>query len=144
MYKRPLLSLAGWCRLSSVHVRRAQGRPIHLWDALSGELRGSYRAYNAVDEVTAAHCCGFSSDGARIFAGYNKMLRIFDVGCPGRAYTEIVTHRRDAPGLQGAPAVHPAAPFHCLTHCSCLLKHALTCEQYAWEAYREEASLSLE
>ncbi len=86
-------------------ARHAQGRPIHLWDALSGELRGSYRAYNAVDEVTAAYCCGFSSDGSRIFAGYNKMLRVFDVGCPGRAYTEIVTHRRDAPGLQGAPAL---------------------------------------
>ena len=95
-------------------MRHAQGHPIHLWDALSGQLRGSYRAYNAVDEVTAAYCCGFSSDGGRIFAGYQKMLRVFDVGCPGRAYTEIVTHRRDAPGLQGAPCHVPclAAVLH--------------------------------
>ena len=83
-------------------VVSTQGRPVHLWDALSGQLRASYRAYNAVDEVTAAYCLAFSSDGGRILAGFNKALRIFDVGRPGRAYTEVVTHKRDAPGLQGA------------------------------------------
>lgn len=50
-----------------------QGHPIHLWDACNGALRCTYRAYNAVDEITAAYCASFSGDGTKVVAGYNKV-----------------------------------------------------------------------
>lgn len=37
-----------------------RGHPVHLWDACSGQLRCSYRPYNAVDEPTAAYSLAFS------------------------------------------------------------------------------------
>jgi WD40 repeat protein len=79
----------------------AQARPIHLWDAVTGQLRATYRAYNAVDEVTAAYCVAFSHDSTRILGGFNKSIRIFDISTPGRTCTEIVTHTKATPGLQG-------------------------------------------
>ncbi len=78
-----------------------QGHPIHLWDALSGELRASYRVYNAADEVTAACSIAFDGQGQRLFAGLNNRLCIFDVARPGRYCKNIVPHSRASPGLQG-------------------------------------------
>lgn len=80
-----------------------QAHPLHLWDAVSGQLRATYRAYDAVDEVTAAYSVAFSRDGTRMLGGYNKAIRIFDTSRPGRFYTEIVTHSKKSHGLQGAP-----------------------------------------
>ena len=37
-----------------------QGHPVHLWDALSGQLRATYAAHNAADEVHAATSLAFS------------------------------------------------------------------------------------
>lgn len=79
-----------------------QARPIHLWDALTGQLRATYRGYDAVDEVTAAYSVAFSHDCTRILGGYHKCIRIFDLSRPGRSYTEVVTHSKASPGLQGA------------------------------------------
>lgn len=56
-----------------------------------------------MDEVTAAYSVAFTRDGMRLLGGYNNMIRIFDTSRPGRFYTEIVTHSRRSPGLQGAP-----------------------------------------
>lgn len=95
-----------------------QGHPIHLWDALSGELRASYRVYNAADEVTAACSIAFDGQGQRLFAGLNNRLCIFDLARPGRYYKNIVPHSRASPGLQGvafhvrfrdAPGEQPAS-----------------------------------
>ena len=80
----------------------AQGHPVHLWDALSGQLRASYRAYNAVDEVHAAYCVAFTPDGGRLLAGFNRAVCAFDVARPGRECAQIVTHSKASPGLQGA------------------------------------------
>lgn len=79
-----------------------QAHPLHLWDAVSGQLRATYRAYDAVDEVTAAYSVAFNRDGTRLLGGYNKAIRIFDTSRPGRFYTEIVTHSKKSHGLQGA------------------------------------------
>ena len=78
-----------------------QGHPIHLWDALSGQLRASYRVYNAADEVTAACSIAFDAQGQRLYAGLNNRLCIFDVARPGRYCKNIVPHTRASPGLQG-------------------------------------------
>ena len=83
------------------YYKAMQGHPIHLWDALSGELRASYRVYNAADEVTAACSIAFDAQGQRLFAGLNNRLCIFDVARPGRYCKNIVPHSRASPGLQG-------------------------------------------
>ncbi|XP_050308724.1 telomerase Cajal body protein 1 homolog isoform X1 [Anthonomus grandis grandis] len=77
------------CWISSGH----QG-PIHLWDAFTGDLRCSYRGYNAVDELESAMCVSFSADGQNVFCGYRKNVKIFATGRPGREYVEYpITHQ---------------------------------------------------
>jgi len=60
----------------------ARAHPIHLWDACTGALRCTYRAYDAADEITAAYSLAFSPDAATLWAGYNKTLRVFNVNRP--------------------------------------------------------------
>lgn len=61
----------------------ASDQPIHLWDAFNGSLRATYIAKDQVDEVKAAHCIGFSSDGMQMICGFKKELRLFYIDKPG-------------------------------------------------------------
>ncbi|GFS46405.1 transducin/WD40 repeat-like superfamily protein [Actinidia rufa] len=72
--------------VTCVFASTTRDHPIHLWDATSGELRCTYRAYDAMDEITAAFSIGFNPAGTKIFAGYNKSLRVFDIHRPGRDF----------------------------------------------------------
>ncbi len=36
------------------------------------------------DEIIAANSLSFNFDGSKIFAGFNKMVKIFDAARPGR------------------------------------------------------------
>ncbi|XP_047966872.1 telomerase Cajal body protein 1 isoform X3 [Salvia hispanica] len=74
-----------------VFATSTRDHPIHLWDANSGQLRCTYRAYDAMDEITAAFSIGFNPGGNKIFAGYNKAIRIFDVHRPGRDFEQHST-----------------------------------------------------
>ncbi|XP_041443320.1 telomerase Cajal body protein 1 isoform X3 [Xenopus laevis] len=58
--------------------------PIHVWDAFHGHLKASYRPYNHLDELTAAHSLCFSPDGEQLFSGFEKMIRVFETSRPGR------------------------------------------------------------
>lgn len=78
-----------------------KANPIHLWDACTGSLRATYRAYNAVDEITAALCVSFTDNGSQILAGYNKIIRIFDTAVPGRDYDTIPTYKKGQDGQAG-------------------------------------------
>lgn len=71
-----------------VFASTTRDHPIHLWDANSGQLRCTYRAYDAMDEITAALSVSFNTAGTKIFAGYNKVLRVFDVHRPGRDFEQ--------------------------------------------------------
>lgn len=102
-----------------------QGHPIHLWDALSGQLRASYRVYDAADEVTAACSVAFDTQGQRLIAGLNNRLCIFDVARPGRYCKNIVPHSRASPGLQGARFVLLLASC-----CKLLLRATWMCRLY--------------
>ncbi|XP_020597864.1 telomerase Cajal body protein 1 isoform X2 [Phalaenopsis equestris] len=79
-----------------VFVSTTRDHPIHLWDAISGELRGTYRAYDAMDEITAALSVSFNTSGAKIFAGYDKHIRVFDVHRPGRDFEQYSLAKGDA------------------------------------------------
>ncbi|KAL6843535.1 hypothetical protein ACP4OV_026597 [Aristida adscensionis] len=71
-----------------VFASTTRDHPIHLWDATTGELRCTYRAYDAMDEIAAALSISFNSTGAKLFAGYNKAIRVFDVHRPGRDFEQ--------------------------------------------------------
>ncbi|PSR98556.1 Telomerase Cajal body protein [Actinidia chinensis var. chinensis] len=72
--------------VTCVFASTTRDHPIHLWDATSGELRCTYRAYDAMDEITAAFSISFNPAGTKIFSGYNKSLRVFDIHRPGRDF----------------------------------------------------------
>ncbi|XP_073256663.1 telomerase Cajal body protein 1-like [Porites lutea] len=74
------------CLLSS-----SRDHPIHMWDAFTGSIRCTYRTYNHLDELVAANCLSFNLDGSCIYAGFNKMVRIFDTARPGRDFQERPT-----------------------------------------------------
>ena len=61
-------------------------------DAYDGSTRGTYRAYDHLEQRESAHSLSFSADGSKIYAGYNKRFRIFDTAIPGKTFTEIVTY----------------------------------------------------
>ncbi|XP_005111944.2 telomerase Cajal body protein 1 [Aplysia californica] len=65
--------------------------PVHLWNTSTGERQASYRAYDQYDEVTAAYSLGFSLDGRKLYAGYDKVIRIFDTEYPVRSCKTIKT-----------------------------------------------------
>ncbi|KAI6704949.1 hypothetical protein NL676_007911 [Syzygium grande] len=71
-------------RVSCVFASTTRDHPIHVWDATTLQLRCTYRAYDAVDEITAAFSIAFNLAGNKILAGYNKSIRVFDVHRPGR------------------------------------------------------------
>ena len=78
-----------------------QAHPIHMWDAGSGDMRCTYRAYDAADEVTAATSLAFSLDGNQLLGGFGKVIRTWDTSRPGRDYTELVTFKKKSEGLPG-------------------------------------------
>ncbi|CAG7833837.1 unnamed protein product [Allacma fusca] len=69
---------------TTVFLTTTKDTPIHLWDATYGNLRATYLAYNDVDEPTAAYSVSFDASGEKIFAGYDKSIRIFNIARPGR------------------------------------------------------------
>ncbi|XP_069074801.1 telomerase Cajal body protein 1 isoform X2 [Pleurodeles waltl] len=65
-------------------VSSSRDNPIHLWDAFTGNLQSSFRSYNHLDELTAAHSLCFTPDGSHLYCGFDKMVRVFDTSRPGR------------------------------------------------------------
>ncbi|XP_060070641.1 telomerase Cajal body protein 1-like [Ylistrum balloti] len=65
-------------------VATSKDGPVHLWDANTGQIRCTYRPYNHLDEITSAYSLAFSLDGTKLYCGFNKMIRIFDLARPGR------------------------------------------------------------
>ncbi|KAL3696347.1 hypothetical protein R1sor_010423 [Riccia sorocarpa] len=74
-----------------VFATSCRDHPVHVWDATTGMLRCTYRAYDQMDEITAAHSIVFSPDGSKLFCGYNKTIRVFDTSRPGREFTQHST-----------------------------------------------------
>lgn len=62
---------------------------IRLIDAYTGTTRATYRTFDHVERMTTAHSICFSPDGSRIYAGYEKMIRIFRTAVPGSSCDEV-------------------------------------------------------
>ncbi|XP_055636944.1 telomerase Cajal body protein 1 homolog [Toxorhynchites rutilus septentrionalis] len=76
---------------TSVWIASRQHEPIQMWDAYTGKLRCSYKGYNVVDEVESALSLAWSTDCSRIYGGYRKSIKMFDVDTPGREISSFPT-----------------------------------------------------
>ncbi|XP_077021979.1 telomerase Cajal body protein 1 [Tamandua tetradactyla] len=103
--------------------------PIHIWDAFTGELRASFRAYNHLDELTAAHSLCFSLDGSQLFCGFNRTVRIFCTSRPGRdcEVRSTFAKKQGQSGIISCIAFSPAQPLYACGSYSCSLG------LYAWD-----------
>ncbi|OWZ05844.1 Telomerase Cajal body protein [Phytophthora megakarya] len=70
---------------SCIFVSTSRDQPVHLWDAYTGELRASYRAFDHMDELTSAQSLAFNSTGTKLFAGFDRMIRFFDLSQPNHS-----------------------------------------------------------
>lgn len=94
----PLMS--SWDPSTCCFISTSKETPIHLWDAFTGELRATYRAYNQVDEVEAAMSVAFVDNGNFIWSGFKGFLRSFDINRPGRHIDEVPL-KNDFPNVHG-------------------------------------------
>ncbi|KAM3823907.1 LOW QUALITY PROTEIN: telomerase Cajal body protein 1 [Vipera latastei] len=95
----------------------SRDNPVHVWDAFSGELRASFRPYNHLDELTAAHSLCFTPDGTQLFCGFDKMVRVFDTSRPGRSCENRPTFakKQGQTGIISCIAFSPAQPLYACT-----------------------------
>ncbi|XP_072179905.1 telomerase Cajal body protein 1-like [Diadema setosum] len=91
-------------------VSSCRDHPVHLWDAFSGSLRGTYKPINTVDELSTPHSLCFSRNGKRLFCGFNKQIRIFRTDRPGRDCEVIPTKGKGAAGQSGIISCFAMAP----------------------------------
>nr|CAG4640890.1 EOG090X06W9 [Eulimnadia texana] len=109
----PLMS--SWNPETCLLASTARNGPVHLWDAYTGKLAASYRAYNSVDEVESAYSICISPGGEKLYCGFNKTIRVFDLNCPGRnCETRSTKIKKSAsvnqPGIISCITVNPALP----------------------------------
>ncbi|XP_063786885.1 telomerase Cajal body protein 1 [Pseudophryne corroboree] len=101
----------------------SRDNPIHVWDAFNGQLKASYRPYNHLDEVTAAHSLCFSPDGSQLFSGFDKMVRVFDTSRPGRdCECRPTFHKKQGqPGIISCITFSPSQDIYaCGSYSKCL------------------------
>ncbi|EGV93883.1 Telomerase Cajal body protein 1 [Cricetulus griseus] len=103
--------------------------PVHIWDAFTGELRASFRAYNHLDELTAAHSLCFSPDGSQLFCGFNRTVRVFSTSRPGRDCEVRATFakKQGQSGIISCIAFSPSQPLYA---CG---SYGRTLGLYAWD-----------
>ncbi|KDO27853.1 hypothetical protein SPRG_07126 [Saprolegnia parasitica CBS 223.65] len=70
-----------------VFATTSHAHPVHLWDAYTGELRATYRAYDHLDELTSAYSVAFNATGDKLFCGFERTIRFFDTTQPSRDFT---------------------------------------------------------
>jgi len=84
-------------------VTSVRDHPLQLWDADVRALRASYVPLDHACEPASALSCAFSATGARLFAGFENRVCIFDVAEPTAEPRSVtVYHRKFRPnGVQG-------------------------------------------
>nr|XP_028558655.1 telomerase Cajal body protein 1 [Podarcis muralis]XP_028558656.1 telomerase Cajal body protein 1 [Podarcis muralis] len=95
----------------------SRDNPIHIWDAFYGDLRATFRPYNHLDELTAAHSLCFTPDGSQLFCGFDKIVRVFDTARPGRMCENRPTlvKKQGQSGIISCIAFSPTQPIYACT-----------------------------
>ncbi|XP_011700964.1 PREDICTED: telomerase Cajal body protein 1 [Wasmannia auropunctata] len=122
-----------WDPSTCCFLSTSRESPVHLWDAFTGELRATYRAYNQVDEVEASISVQFVDSGREIWCGFKNAVRIFDTDRPGRQTTDI-HFKHDFPNMIGLvscirenPAMSGLVAFGTYSKCIGLYKDGPLC-----------------
>ncbi|XP_028047467.1 telomerase Cajal body protein 1 [Monomorium pharaonis] len=89
-----------WEPVTCCFLSTSRESPVHLWDAFTGELRATYRAYNQVDEVEASISVQFVDSGKEIWCGFKNAVRTFNTDRPGRQTSDI-QFKQDFPNMIG-------------------------------------------
>ncbi|KAE9361863.1 hypothetical protein PF008_g629 [Phytophthora fragariae] len=99
---------------SCIFVSTSRDQPVHLWDAYTGELRASYRAFDHMDELASAQSLAFNSTGTKLFAGFDRMIRYFDLSQPSRDFRArpLTKTRRSRKGQRGLISTLHFNPDH--------------------------------
>ncbi|KAM9718179.1 telomerase Cajal body protein 1 [Menidia menidia] len=100
----------------------SRDNPVHVWDAFYGEVRASFRPYNHLDELTAAHSLCFSPDGAQLYCGFDKTVRVFYTDRPGRDCEErpTVVKKQGQSGIISCLAFSPCqSVYACGSYSRC-------------------------
>ncbi|GMF11199.1 unnamed protein product [Phytophthora lilii] len=99
---------------SCIFVSTSRDQPVHLWDAYTGELRASYRAFDHMDELASAQSLAFNSTGTKLFAGFDRMIRYFDLSQPSRDFRArpLCKTRRSRKGQRGLISTLHFNPDH--------------------------------
>ncbi|XP_060781268.1 telomerase Cajal body protein 1 isoform X2 [Neoarius graeffei] len=92
----------------------SRDNPVHIWDAFYGNLRATFRPYNHLDELTAAHSLCFSPDGSQLYCGFDKIVRVFYTERPGRDCEQrpTVVKKRGQSGIISCMAFSPSQPVY--------------------------------
>ncbi|XP_062994175.1 telomerase Cajal body protein 1 [Elgaria multicarinata webbii] len=95
----------------------SRDNPIHIWDAFCGDLRATFRPYNHLDELTAAHSLCFTPDGSQLFCGFDKTVRVFETSRPGRMCENRPTFvkKQGQSGIISCIAFSPVQPLYACT-----------------------------
>jgi WD40 repeat protein len=99
---------------SCIFVSTSRDQPVHLWDAYTGELRASYRAFDHLDELASAQSLAFNSTGTKLFAGFDRIIRFFDLSQPSRDFRArpLSKTRRSRKGQRGLISTLHFNPDH--------------------------------
>ncbi|KAG5311415.1 WAP53 protein, partial [Pseudoatta argentina] len=92
--------MSSWEPATCCFLSTSRESPVHLWDAFTGELRATYRAYNQVDEVEASISVQFVDSGREIWCGFKNAVRTFDTNHPGRQTSDIY-FKHEFPNMTG-------------------------------------------
>ncbi|TMW66661.1 hypothetical protein Poli38472_013973 [Pythium oligandrum] len=97
-----------------IFISTSRDHPIHMWDAYTGQLRATYRAFDHLDEITAAFSVAFNATGDKIFAGYDRMIRFFDITQPSRDFVSrpLCKTRKSRDGQRGIISTLHFNPDH--------------------------------
>ncbi|XP_051923954.1 telomerase Cajal body protein 1 [Hippocampus zosterae] len=95
----------------------SRDNPVHIWDAFYGEVRCSFRPYNHLDELTAAHSLCFSPDGSQLYCGFDKTVKVFYTERPGRDCEERPTTAKKQSGQSGIISCLAFSPCQSLYAC---------------------------
>ncbi|ORY06980.1 WD40 repeat-like protein [Basidiobolus meristosporus CBS 931.73] len=84
-------------------VTSCRDHPVHLWDAFSGQLRGSYSVIDHREQMIGSNSLCFNLDGTKLYCGFNNAIHIFDTARPGRDCSKIATtpSRKSRKGQKG-------------------------------------------
>ncbi|KAI8929180.1 WD40-repeat-containing domain protein [Entophlyctis helioformis] len=84
-------------------VSSSRDHPVQLWDAYTGQLRGSYITKDHVDQVAAPMAVAFSPDGSEVFCGFEGKIQIFSTSRPGTdcVSLSLTPSRKSRDGLKG-------------------------------------------